>query len=546
MSEQEAVVWVGGRQRFAASIAGMSTSESLLTLWVELPSLLVVGQLLEDPSAPETSFVESLERASAAPFAGPARRPTHVRVASEELAEPLRALSWLTVEVLPTPELDTVVRSLDAYVGKGSYFSDPLLTRAELTDFFAAAAALWQPQPWQYAEDNALVYFENEALGISDSAISISGADDDVPGVVLYPSFEDFEQMRDVLAGEADSERGLSHSALYLLFASAETIAPAMREEVEAEAFVLPAPGRYPILRRLRDGKPAPVLVNDVRVATVMARALARFVTLHRDALEQYGELPVRERLVDNAGSTSELTVPHPEVDLAEFEDAPRADTLEGGDNPYQLPLSDAELRQLGAALNKLGLHRLLGILVGVASVPQQLPPSRWMALLKPPKSAGEAELKAAVALMTTLHNHVLERMAEWDIEGLVPVAEDAVACREWARGYAAVCDEVELGEQTGEAIDTLFALYVLAEQPVYLKLLDEHRGSVSRDERIDEYRDLLADAASFLFDHWQPARAALAQKAATKPAPQRAEPKVGRNDPCPCGSGKKYKKCHG
>jgi SWIM/SEC-C metal-binding protein len=26
----------------------------------------------------------------------------------------------------------------------------------------------------------------------------------------------------------------------------------------------------------------------------------------------------------------------------------------------------------------------------------------------------------------------------------------------------------------------------------------------------------------------------------------KRAEPKVGRNDPCPCGSGKKYKKCCG
>lgn len=26
----------------------------------------------------------------------------------------------------------------------------------------------------------------------------------------------------------------------------------------------------------------------------------------------------------------------------------------------------------------------------------------------------------------------------------------------------------------------------------------------------------------------------------------KRVEPKVGRNDPCPCGSGKKYKKCHG
>jgi preprotein translocase subunit SecA len=33
------------------------------------------------------------------------------------------------------------------------------------------------------------------------------------------------------------------------------------------------------------------------------------------------------------------------------------------------------------------------------------------------------------------------------------------------------------------------------------------------------------------------------------EPAPrpaQRAVAKVGRNDPCPCGSGKKYKKCHG
>ncbi len=30
------------------------------------------------------------------------------------------------------------------------------------------------------------------------------------------------------------------------------------------------------------------------------------------------------------------------------------------------------------------------------------------------------------------------------------------------------------------------------------------------------------------------------------RPNPYRAEPKVGRNDPCPCGSGKKFKKCCG
>ncbi len=28
--------------------------------------------------------------------------------------------------------------------------------------------------------------------------------------------------------------------------------------------------------------------------------------------------------------------------------------------------------------------------------------------------------------------------------------------------------------------------------------------------------------------------------------AAQTGERKIGRNDPCPCGSGKKYKQCHG
>ncbi|MFM8806104.1 MAG: SEC-C metal-binding domain-containing protein, partial [Sphingomonadales bacterium] len=30
------------------------------------------------------------------------------------------------------------------------------------------------------------------------------------------------------------------------------------------------------------------------------------------------------------------------------------------------------------------------------------------------------------------------------------------------------------------------------------------------------------------------------------KAVPVSAGPRIGRNDPCPCGSGKKYKQCHG
>jgi preprotein translocase subunit SecA len=35
-------------------------------------------------------------------------------------------------------------------------------------------------------------------------------------------------------------------------------------------------------------------------------------------------------------------------------------------------------------------------------------------------------------------------------------------------------------------------------------------------------------------------------EEVAVKQAPVKAAPKIGRNDPCPCGSGKKYKHCHG
>jgi preprotein translocase subunit SecA len=43
---------------------------------------------------------------------------------------------------------------------------------------------------------------------------------------------------------------------------------------------------------------------------------------------------------------------------------------------------------------------------------------------------------------------------------------------------------------------------------------------------------------------HQQPAR--VGGDDAVPKTVRRDEPKVGRNDPCPCGSGKKYKKCHG
>jgi uncharacterized protein YecA (UPF0149 family) len=42
------------------------------------------------------------------------------------------------------------------------------------------------------------------------------------------------------------------------------------------------------------------------------------------------------------------------------------------------------------------------------------------------------------------------------------------------------------------------------------------------------------------------PAPRAVASSLGPLERPVGTVPEVGRNDPCPCGSGKKYKKCHG
>lgn len=58
-------------------------------------------------------------------------------------------------------------------------------------------------------------------------------------------------------------------------------------------------------------------------------------------------------------------------------------------------------------------------------------------------------------------------------------------------------------------------------------------------EDELAELQDALPEAARLL------AALGLEQRAAT-PTFRREEPKVGRNDPCPCGSGKKFKQCCG
>ena len=65
--------------------------------------------------------------------------------------------------------------------------------------------------------------------------------------------------------------------------------------------------------------------------------------------------------------------------------------------------------------------------------------------------------------------------------------------------------------------------------------------------DAVDQQRKA-ADSAPREFKHEQtkPATQEEQPREQGQPQPARTEKKVGRNEPCPCGSGKKYKHCHG
>lgn len=56
----------------------------------------------------------------------------------------------------------------------------------------------------------------------------------------------------------------------------------------------------------------------------------------------------------------------------------------------------------------------------------------------------------------------------------------------------------------------------------------------LSRDEQLTDACFALQDLRVFVLDH------------GPRPEQRRVQAPAGRNDPCPCGSGRKYKKCHG
>ena len=117
----------------------------------------------------------------------------------------------------------------------------------------------------------------------------------------------------------------------------------------------------------------------------------------------------------------------------------------------------------------------------------------------------------------------------------------------DWARGFIRV---VEMNPVAWQELmpwpgkdDSAALLFPM------LWLVHEHDPDPARrppalePEQRDELLALMVGSVTLIYQHFAPLR----ETAAGAPEPiRRAGPKVGRNDPCPCGSGRKFKHCCG
>jgi uncharacterized protein len=234
--------------------------------------------------------------------------------------------------------------------------------------------------------------------------------------------------------------------------------------------------------------------------------------------------------------------------------------------------LTDAEFEELDGLLAKtpepfdpLDAVMLDGYLCGVIVQPVLLEPQAWLPHVfdfdgQPlPDAADPAWRERVTALILRRHAALTRAIAEdgWfdplilELDDFNPPRTDDPAASlnpvsqalfPWVAGFqhAMECFP-DLLELPDPAIDVALArLYrhlpaQTDEEREVVATLDREHPLATLDEAIEDLITIVADLEDLTRDR--------RYKVETV---KRETPKVGRNDPCPCGSGKKYKQCHG
>lgn len=220
--------------------------------------------------------------------------------------------------------------------------------------------------------------------------------------------------------------------------------------------------------------------------------------------------------------------------------------------NRSSTPLTEAEFDELDRLLEQaepdeaMLIDQLDGFCVAVASSPQAIPDEEFLAeaigIAQPIQSP---EVPARLVELLRRHRYsVARRLAQGEeFSAVLGQDETGTAVAEpWAAGYLRglnlypdAWSAVDGDEVCEEALD-LILRFACESNPEAGEV-----EAIPEDER-DELVDMMVDGALEIH-----ARLAPAREQGLKPQTVRHDsPRPGRNDPCPCGSGKKYKQCHG
>lgn len=229
--------------------------------------------------------------------------------------------------------------------------------------------------------------------------------------------------------------------------------------------------------------------------------------------------------------------------------------------NLEPLPLNDEELDWLDQFLldridddtvtegkneGVLDISELDGFMTALVSGPVVVPPSRWLPVVWgdfEPEWKNPQEFEAVFTLLIRHMNGIVSSLMEQpgDFEPLflerVVEGKTYTIVDEWCEGYVqGVNLTADLWGAGGLEMEIM-----LIPMRAFTSETDWRGHELSSDVEIENLYQAIARNVREIHTYW------LARREADAPSfvpVRRAAPSAGRNAPCPCGSGKKFKKC--
>lgn len=227
--------------------------------------------------------------------------------------------------------------------------------------------------------------------------------------------------------------------------------------------------------------------------------------------------------------------------------------------------MSEAEYDQLSELLHRfqhedaMNLEMLDGFFTALHCAPEMTEPSTYLPelwgggeLADEEALENDQQIGAFIKLVMLFWNDVLYRLEYEEVFLPILLSDESgeiFTGNDWAEGFMRgtafnrfYWNDLMQNEEQGGLFVTLFALCNEHNPDPELRPYKEPVSEELREKLLIS----LAAGVMHTYRYFEPDRRMTAELAEHEGTYRREKAKIGRNDPCPCGSGKKYKKCCG